>query len=200
MKTKNVIHLLILLLPILSSFQFAQAELVELDLLSLGCPTHFDRDVSPWSTNFDLGVQFYEIHHVYMDWSGDITGGLAISYFNPNDPFPKDVGIGANLGMNPKIRGFTNWGGEVAYPNPESFDLLSEVELIPPSTWNDFLDGKGSLIIGYEEYIIAHGSYIEGGSVNLDKLILTIDAEIIPEPATCLLLSFGILYKLWKIR
>src|SRR3989339_1322847 len=75
-----------------------QGAIVELDLFSIGCPTEFDFDSSFWRTNFDLGVTFTEISHVYIDWSGEITAGLATSTSNPQ-PYPINVGARVSIGI-----------------------------------------------------------------------------------------------------
>ena len=57
-----------------------RADTVQLDLLSLGCPTELTSDTAGgplyWQKDFDLGVTFSEISHVSIDWSGGITAGL----------------------------------------------------------------------------------------------------------------------------
>jgi len=80
----------------------AKANIVELNLFDLGCPTEFNWDNSYWQTDFNLGVAFTEISHVYINWSGEIMAGLVIEYdprtLEPiGEPFPDDVGIGACL-------------------------------------------------------------------------------------------------------
>jgi len=153
----------------------------------MGCPNHFDRDISPWSSTFDLGVIFSEIHHVYMDWSGEITSGLAIRYSNPDEPFPKDVGLSSYLGEPFNWRYADIWGGETFYPNTESFNEL--VEFIHGSmSWSELYDGQGKIIIDYEEYIMISGEYIEGGTIYLNEIYLVIDGDIIPEPTSLLLI------------
>jgi hypothetical protein len=84
----------------------AKADMVQ---LSLPCAGVCDLNTPYWSADFDLGVSFTDISHVYVDWSGEITGGLAVEY-EPGDPFPIDVGAYASLGPNPYIRRTTFWG------------------------------------------------------------------------------------------
>ena len=50
-----------------------------------------------WSANFNLGVTFSDISHVYIDWEGEITAGRAIYYTKPDEPFPQRVGLFAAI-------------------------------------------------------------------------------------------------------
>ena len=161
----------------------AEADIVELPLAAEGV---YDFNFSYWTTDFDLGVTFTEISNVYIDWSGEITSGLAIYYSDPNAPFPVDVGIYASMGYPRRTK---VWGG-ATYPDPEPFDSLSE---IPPGTsaWSDLLDGRGTITIGYTQPIIL-GTYVEYGSVVLNDATLVVDGVVVPEPATFLLLIIGI--------
>ena len=104
-------QLLIIVIMALGLTGSSQATIVELDLLSLGCPTEFNFDSTYWQTDFDLGVTFIEITNVYMDWSGAITAGLAIDYDNLNEPYPLHVGLLAGLGGTPYERFAQVWGG-----------------------------------------------------------------------------------------
>jgi hypothetical protein len=178
----------------------AKADIVELDLFSLGCPTEFDFWDPPywWTGDFDLGVTFTEISNVYIDWSGEITGGLAILLdpvtFKPiGEPFPIEAGVYASLGFNPYLRRTTVWGGRVTYPDPEPFDCRSEFDLVGSSTWSDLLDGKGAITIGYTELTIFNGRNVEHGSITLDSATLVVDGVVVPEPASILLLVMGVL-------
>jgi hypothetical protein len=173
----------------------ANADIVE---LTLDCTGVYDFNTAPWSTNFDLGVSFTEISHVYIDWAGDITGGLAVQA--GSDPFPMVVGTSASLGKNPGARITSVWGGEVTYPDPEAFDVQSEFELLGGSTWSDLLDGQGTISIYYEEVIILDGWYVEHGSVDLTGATLVVDGTIVPEPSALLLLAAGAVYVRAKHR
>lgn len=84
----------------------ANADIVE---LPLDCNRVYSSHLI-WTTDFDFGVPFTEISHVYMDWSGEITAGLAIFDTNPDDPFPLEVGIKAYLSSPIRAR-TTVWGG-----------------------------------------------------------------------------------------
>ncbi len=95
----------------------SRAENVQLDLFGLGMPAGFNMNSPYWQTNFDLGVTFTQISHVYIDWSGAITGGLAV-YYRGQQPFPLDVGVYAGLGFNPDLRITEIWGGAASYPSP----------------------------------------------------------------------------------
>jgi hypothetical protein len=168
----------------------AKADTVELNLFDLGCPTRFDFDSPYWQTNFDLGVTFSEISHVYIDWSGEITAGRAIYYTDPCNPFPQDVGIGARLYEGPWLHHTTIWGGESGYPAPESFACVSELLYGDPG-WSPLYDGKANIGIQYKELIMLDGRYIEHGSVVLDSAKLVVDGTVVPEPSTLVLLVLG---------
>jgi hypothetical protein len=189
MKTQSITIIAIMVLGLAGP---SEAVIVELNLLSLGCPTELNIDSIYWQTNFDLGVSFTEITNVYMDWSGGITAGLAIDYDNPDEPFPLDVGVYASLGSNPYLRRTTVWGGDTTYPAPEPFDCLSEFEL-SGSTWSDLLDGQGKITIGYTEFIMINGRYTEHGSIDLSGATLAVEGTVVPEPATILFLGIGVI-------
>jgi hypothetical protein len=171
----------------------ARADTVELDLFSIGCQHTYDINSQYWQTNFDLGVAFTQISHVYMDWSGGITAGLAIDYDNPNEPFPLDVGIGATLWSSPSWRHISIYDGEATYPSPEIFDRLSEfVDGSMP--WSELFDGQGTIAMGYEELVSGfEWEYVEHGSIALDSATLIVEGTIVPEPATILFLAAGII-------
>jgi hypothetical protein len=82
-------------------------------------------------------------------------------------------------------------GGETTYPDPEPFDCLSEIELSGTSTWSDILDGQGAVTIGYTEFLMSEGHYVEHSTVVLDSATLVVDGAIVAEPATVFLLAFG---------
>jgi hypothetical protein len=110
MKTKIMGAVAVVL--VLGFAGMANATIVQLDLFDLGCPTEFNWDNSYWRTDFDLGVTFTEISNVYIDWSGEITAGLAVEPTRPGQqPFPLEVGIGASLGGFPYPRFAQVWGG-----------------------------------------------------------------------------------------
>lgn len=185
----------------------ADAAIVHLDLLTLGCQTTYDPDSTEWTADFDLGITFSQISHVYIDWSGEIIGGLGQKYDLQSgepvgDPFPLPSGIYAYMGSNPYLRNADMFGGVATYPNPEFFDQLSEIELLVPSTWSDLLDGTGKIYIGYQETILWDNEhYIEHGSVTLDKAVLVVDGTVVPEPASISLLALGgIGIRLRKLR
>ena len=179
--------MLIIVIMVLGLSGTSEATIVELDLLSLGCPTELNYDSTFWQTNFDLGVTFVEISHVYMDWSGSITAGLAIDYDNPDEPFPLQVGLLAYLEKPPNWHYAQVWGGEATYPNPEPFDVLSEIHAL---NWPDLLDGQSHIEIEYQEVGGIFGEYIKHGTITLDKAILRVEGTV-PEPATLFLLGLG---------
>ncbi len=184
--------ILVFLFVILSLWSGSlRAEIVSLDLFDLGCQEFYDFNSLPWTTSFDLGITFTEISNVYMDWSGEITGGLAME--GVSDPFPIDVGISAYFEKPLNWRHTGLWGGEATYPDPEPFDCLSEF-LYGSMPWSELLDGQSTITIEYTELIILDGRYIEHGSIFLNSARLIVDGVIVPEPTTILLLALGGLF------
>ncbi len=184
----------IIALIVLFSITSAVADIVELDLFDLGCPSVYDPDSLYWTMDFDLGVTFIEISNVYIDWAGEITAGLVEDFENPDDIFiyPIDAGIFASLGVYPFLSITTVMGGETTYPDPQVFDCLSEFRLLG-TTRSDLLDGQGSIAIEYNQTsLTGWRDYIEYGSVTLDRAALIVEG-VIPEPATILLLGLGLL-------
>ena len=167
----------------------AHADLVELDLLAIGCPTYHDFDTPQWSYNFDLGVQFSNIQHVYMDWSGEITGGLA-DHIGNLDPYPAPVYIRAVIGSPPDWMHSSVDGGWTTYPDPELFSENTEF-MYETSPFYLLFDGKHDIKISYREYIILDGWYVEHGSVSLTKAKLVVEGTIIPEPSSFLTICLG---------
>ena len=166
------------------------ASLVEMDLLALGCPTYHDFGIPQWSYDFDLGVQFSSIDHVFMDWSGEITGGLAKHIDGNPEPFSFSIAIKATLGEYPDYRYAEHWGGAMTYPDPDSFDELTEfIEGIMP--WSNLYDGKEKIKINTESYIMSGVVYLELGNIKLDKANLVIDGTIIPEPSSFMIICLG---------
>ena len=188
MKTTHLLIAVIIFGLMLAGF--VQADIVE---VPLDCAGMYDVNNPYWQSDFDLGVTFSEISHVYIDWAGEITGGLAIDYSDPDNPYPEDVTVYASLGFNPGLRRTSIYGGEATYPSPEPFNELTEIPLPVNSTWSDLLDGTGAITVGYAGFIMTGGSYVESGSVLLTDAALVVDGMIIPELGTLLLLSVGIL-------
>lgn len=194
-RIKAVAAAAVLILGMLST---ARATIVELDLFSLGCPTEYDFNSPYWTSDFDLGVEFVGIDSVYMDWSGEITGGLGEYDSHPGEPFPLDVAVKAYLDM-PIDAGTSVWGGGDTYPAPEIFDCQSDFELFGLGTWSDLLDGRATIWLYHESLIIIDGSYVEYGSIILDRANLVVEG-VIPEPSTLCLLVLGGLWITCKSR
>ena len=181
--------LLTSILVLLFGVNLANAAVIE---LPLACAGDYDSNTPDWTTDFDLGVSFTEITNVYIDWSGEITGGLVTRIRDP-EPSPADVLIHASLGSNPTPRYANVWGGEATYPAPELFGGVSQFELSGSDSWSDLLDGQGTILIKYQELIIIDGSYVEFGSVTLDQATLIVQGTLVPEPMTLCFLAMGVL-------
>ncbi|MHC4736148.1 MAG: PEP-CTERM sorting domain-containing protein [Planctomycetota bacterium] len=185
MRKIAVISSLVLLLSITG----ADADIVE---LPLGADGRYDVNSEPWEMDFDLGVTFTDISHVYIDWSGEIMAGLAVDPMRPGpQPFPLDVGLLASLGRNPGSRITDVYGGEATYPEPEGFDSRSEFELSWSTTWSDLLDGQGTIAIDYTVLGGPYVAYVESGFVDLSSVTLVVEGTPVPEPATLFLVAFG---------
>ena len=170
----------------------ARADIVELNLFSLGCPTAFDHNSPSWQTNFDLGVTFTQISHVYIDWSGEIMGRLVLAWHTP-PAYPSNEEIEAALGHYPSWRYTTALGGKTTYPESEVFDRLSEF-VNGSMSWSELFDGQGTITIEYPELLsVPEISVIEYGFINLTSATLIVDGTIVPEPATIVLFVTGII-------
>jgi hypothetical protein len=174
----------------------AKADIVE---LALDCAGVYDSNTPGWTLDFDLGVTFTDISHVYVDWSGEIIAALAAEYSNPDEPFPIDVGIWSYLGSAPNWRHTDFWAGAATYPDPELFDARSEF-LYGSMPWSELFDGQGRITIDYTQAILGEGWYIEDGSVDLTSATLVVDGTPVPEPSTLLLLAVGAVYVRAKHR
>jgi hypothetical protein len=145
--------------------------------------------------DFDLGVEFSEISHVYINWSGEINAGLSQGIGDP-EPIPFYGQLTAGIGPIPGegwLRSASVWGGVSTYPDPEPFNLSSEFFLYQPGvTWDSFLDGKERITI-FIPSMVGDPPPISQGSVVLNNATLIVDGTIIPEPATFVLLGLGFL-------
>ena len=185
---KTIIISLIGILVLIASP--VQADLVELDLLALGCPTVHDFDTPQWSYDFDLGVEFSSIDHVYMDWSGEISASMVDHIGNP-DPYPSVTGIESAIGSYPSYKYLYRWGGIISYPDPETFDEMTEI-VEGSMPLSDLYDGSGIITISYTLPILPGTHwYVEYGSVSINKTKLIIDGNVIPEPASFLIMVLG---------
>ena len=143
--------------------------------------------------------------HVYIDWSGEITAGLAVNPVIPGpQPFPLDVEVYAGLGFNPGLRITEVWGGEASYPSPMPFNCQNEFLMDEQTSWSDLLDGTGTITLGYDEYIIQDGGYVQHGSVTLNSATLIVEGTVTPEPGTLALLGFALpflrTFSAWRLR
>jgi hypothetical protein len=179
----------ILVVLILGFAGMAKAHIVELNLFDLGCPTEFNFDSSYWQTDFDLGVEFVEISTVYMDWSGEIRG-QEIMYGGPID----SQFVATLYELEPHNyfgRAYVQAGADT-YPDPEPFELQS---VFTNDDWSALLDGKARIEIWFGDTI--HLFSLVSLSVprgELDSVILVVGGTVIPEPATLLLLTMGLVW------
>ena len=180
----------------LAAISFAMSSLTNGEIVTYELPAAFEREYNrgiPYlQMDFDLGVTFTEISNVYIDWSGEITAGLAVHNDDPcGVPFPLDVGIYASLGFNPSVRRTEIRKGAETYPDAATFDELSQFELSGSTTWSDLLDGQGTITIGYTEPIMLDDTYVEHGLVVLNDASLLVEGVVVPEVSTLLFLGMG---------
>ena len=196
----RLLFVLMALVAFFSSAGISRAEIITFDLLEQGCPTEWYHDTPhSWQTDFDLGVTFSEISHVYVDWSGEFKGSLVEIYdLNAPEPYqiPIDVGLEAKFDF---MRYTSIRGGKENYPTSEDFNYLSEIRLWPfPGwqDWSDILDGIGTFSIEIRPPMFAIPeilgySFIESGSVSLSSATLLIDGVIVPEPTSFVTIAIG---------
>ncbi len=173
----------------------SRAESVQLDLFTLGMPANFNDSSPSWQTNFDLGVTFTEISHVYIDWSGEITAGLS-TYMGSGVTVPFNGTVGAILGTAPNWRHMEVSGGQTTYPAPEPFNQLSEFTS-GSMPWSELFDGQSTIMI-YRAGIMTPPEIIilQRGSVTLNSATLVVEGTVVPEPAT--LAIFGVALPIFR--
>ena len=153
-------------------------ELVE---VPLDCAGQYDPTSISWDGEFDLGVEFVDIAAVFIDWSLEITAGLAEPE-GGGEPYPLEVGIRAVLGGPPNWRYTEVYGGESTYPLPEVFDVRSEL-VYAGMPLSELFDGQGTIGLRYTRLIIIGGMYVEGGSVTVNSASLVVEGTVVPEPS-----------------
>lgn len=176
----------------------AGADIIE---FPLNCAGTYDVNTPVWRYNFDLGVMFSEISRVYIDWSGEIYGGLLGMVGRPDtDTIPIDGSLYAQFSYPPMRTAIVS-RGDSTYPNPEPFDIRSEFLPSGTSRWNDLLDGMGTISIYYpkRDPWIPEFFVIDYGSAVLNNSMLVIEGTVIPEPSTLLLFSVG-MFGIWIKR
>lgn len=187
-------------LAFFSSVEISRAEIISLDLLAQGCPTEWQYDTPCWQTDFDLGVSFSEISHVYVDWSGELTGSLVETWYmgsQTTQQIPMDMGLIAGFDS---MRRTSIYGGKEDYPDSVTFNYQSEIVLWPSTIfpdWTDILDGTGTFsfhssyvgeIHDPEVYLI----FLDYGSVTLTSAALVIDGVLVPEPSSLVLFCLAL--------
>ncbi len=181
--------ILVCAIAFFSSAGISRAEMISLDLLAQGCPTEWHFDTPQWQTDFDLGVTFSEISHVYVDWSGEFTASL-IEELHSHATQPNDVGFRAWF-SNPR-RSTEIFGGAENYPNSVTFNYHSEIVLDHSENWADIYDGKGMFSIQYiDSFIWQIYGFVEHGSITLNSATLVVDGVVVPEPMSFVTLAIG---------
>ena len=153
----------------------------------------YDINTPAWSYNFDLGVTFSQISNVYIDWSGQITGGQSQWMSNPN-LMTIDGTLIAYLGAYPQLRAASVSRGISTYPDPEPFEVQTTFSILYGSnTWDNLLDGKEIISIDLNSSFktIPEIKTIDYGRVVLNDATLTIEGTVVPEPASLLLIGIG---------
>jgi len=146
----------------------------------LNCAGTYDINTPAWTSNFDLGVTFSEISHVYIDWSGEMTAGL--DEYKGNQRVQK-VGFDAELlGAYPNIQIARILGGVSTYPEPEEFDEITEFWVWEPGIWDNLLDGNDTIKIDFLSFAGGPGSnVISYGLGVLNDATLVVEGIVIPE-------------------
>jgi len=171
----------------------AQAEIVTLDLFTIGCQQEYSWDTPDWSSSIDMGVTFIEINNVYIDWSGEITAELVVPCGSPPGTPTQSLDglfIATLYETDPHDyfgRAYVQGGGSTS-PDPEPFSLRSE---FTEFDWSSLLDGEASIEIWFGG--ISRPAWyctVEPPEGKIDSAVLVIDG-IVPEPATLLLLAAG---------
>jgi len=186
----------IILLAALLIATKANADIVEYDLNCEGSYTVGKN----WTADFDLGIIFSEISHIYIDWSGSIKATKFEPIYFPIPGFEPyyDGYFRAELyefNSSSSLAHRSVYRGEKTAPNRETFDLQSEFNL---SNYSPFLDGVGSIkikfrrthpLLWYADIPVIR--IVSDASGQLDSAKLIFDGTIIPEPAAFFLLAFG---------
>ena len=180
MKTRAMVLLGVLLLGASS----AGGAVVE---VPLDCAGHYEFG-DTWTGQFDLGLEFSQIDNVYVDWSGEITAGLADAFGGGETPrdgqfvlrfYEGDITFG-----EAQVR-----AGEATYPNPEPFDEQMAFDYV---FYGRLLDGQAEVKV--QLYRTAHigDTTYEFSSGEISAASLFIEGEIVPEPVSIVMLIYGV--------
>jgi len=178
----------------------SSADVVTLDLLTLGCPQEYSWVTPNWSSSFDMDVTFIEINNVYIDWSGEITAELVVPCGSPPETptQPLDGLFMATLYETEPHDYFGRayvQGGAATSPVPEPFLLRSE---FTEFDWSSLLDGEANIEIGLCGVIrLLYLCTVKHPEGKIDSATLVIEG-IIPEPCAVSLLAYGGLVLLRK--
>ncbi len=139
-----------------------------------------------WTTDFNLDTSFTDITNVYISWSGDITASQGMLGVVPN----QFVASLYELDPHDYFSRAYVMGGVDSYPDAKPFDLDS---VFGDDDWSLLLDGQCSIEIWFGGTFQPLGSGGNDGTGTLSPATLVIEGNIVPEPASILLVSLGIL-------
>jgi hypothetical protein len=188
----------IILLAVLLIVTKANATLVE---YNLNCGGSYTLSTN-WTENFNLGVAFSQVSHIYLQWSGSIKA----AHFELIVPIPISEPYCDGF-FSAKLYEFNSstllankivYGGKDTAPNPESFSLQSEFNI---NDFSPFLDGVGTIKINlgqtypiewYSDIPLVKKVSDASGQLSPAKLIF--NGTVVPEPSIFVLLSLGTLF------
>jgi len=177
-----------LLLLLLQIGCFARADIITVPLTELAGPVgrHPNWDV----IDVDLGVTFSEIQSVKIQVSGTITPGLGCGdgVERPVLPYFEIPGIIEIFMDHPAIGSCITTIG----PFDGGFSVEQFLECTYDANWDILLDGQEELIAHItSNLIVIGGTTLEYPTADISQATLIVEAVVIPEPSTLLLLGFG---------
>jgi len=181
----------------------AQATIVE---LSLDCAGTYSLN-DTWSTEFDLGVEFTDIFHEYIDWESEITDGKAIYCSEPAHPvsgfspieyiYIKPAMPTFNNPITVHVGGWHTSGGvsninSIFVQNGDnlSLDIYYDYGNLAIMTKWTYSRDIGTLAAGTYNLVVTNMK----NYYTINSKYMTF--EVVPEPSTVLLLALGA----WRFR